>query len=122
MKDICSEEDIKFMVDTFYDKVNQDDLLSAVFNDFAEVDWKHHLPRMYEFWNFIILGIPGYKGQPFPVHAVLPVNKNHFERWIEIFTQNIDEHFSGTNADIAKQKAANIAGIFQHKMGLMGNE
>jgi hemoglobin len=118
-KDISTEDDIQLMVNTFYDKVNKDPLLSPVFNDFANVDWPHHLPKMYQFWNFIILGIPGYKGQPFPVHVKLPVTTEHFERWLELFKSNIEEHFSGSNADMAKEKASNIAGVFQYKMGLL---
>lgn len=118
-RDILNENDVEIMVNTFYDKVNQDQLLSPVFNDVAQVDWPHHLPKMYQFWNFIILGIPGYKGQPYPMHAKLPVRTEHFTRWLEIFKINIDEHFSGSNAELAKEKAGNIAGVFQYKMGLI---
>lgn len=119
MKEIQTEEDIKTMVDTFYEKVNNDELLSPIFNDFAEVDWPHHLPKMYKFWNSLILGIPGYKGQPFPMHARLPIVQDHFNRWVELFVKNIDENFTGQNAEIAKEKANHIALMFQFKMGLI---
>src|SRR5690606_13278699 len=113
------EEDIKKLVDGFYEKVNKDELLSPVFNDFARVDWPHHLPKMYGFWNFMVLGIPGYKGQPFPVHARLPVTAEHFGRWLDLFIKNTDEHFAGKNAELAKEKAGNIARVFQYKLGLL---
>lgn len=122
MKDITSEEDVKTMVDTFYGKVNEDPILSPVFNDFAAVDWPHHLPKMYMFWNFLILGIPGYKGQPFPAHVPLPVSQEHFERWLSLFRQNIDEQFAGPNAEMAKSKAENIAMVFQYRLGLLKKE
>lgn len=118
-KDILSEADVKYMVNTFYDKVNRDEVLSPVFNDFAKVDWPHHLPKMYAFWNFLILGIPGYKGQPFPMHAALPISQNHFDRWLELFKRNVDEHFSGMNASMAKAKAESIALTFQYKLGIL---
>lgn len=54
MKDITSEADIKLMVDSFYQKVNEDDLLGPVFNDIAQVNWENHLPRMYSFWESLI--------------------------------------------------------------------
>ena len=118
-KDISTEEDVKKMVDTFYDKVNSDLLLSPVFNDFAKVDWKHHMPKMYDFWNMLILGKSGYKGQPFPMHLRLPIQKDHFDKWLSLFHANIDENFSGSNAELAKSKADGVALTFQYKMGLL---
>lgn len=118
-KDIESIEDIKVMVDSFYDKVNQDELLGPIFNNIANTDWDHHLPKMYSFWNTLIFGVTDYKGQPFPVHAKLPLIKEHFNRWLELFTVNMDENFQGKNAEIAKFKAGNIAYIFQSKLNLL---
>jgi hemoglobin len=117
--DINSEEDVRLMVDTFYDKVNADKLLSPVFNDVAQVDWPHHLPKMYQFWNFLLLGISGYKGQPFPMHSKLPITHEHFNKWLELFNANIDENFSGVNSEMAKAKAQGIALTFQYKMGIL---
>ncbi len=119
LNDITTEDDVRTMVDTFYDKVNKDELLSPVFNDFAAVDWSRHLPVMYAFWNSLILGIPGYRGAPFPKHIELPISREHFERWLHLFRENIDEHFAGANADLAKLRAENIAQVFQYKMGLI---
>ncbi|WP_181307845.1 group III truncated hemoglobin [Rufibacter sp. XAAS-G3-1] len=116
--DIETEEDIRRLVDTFYDHVNQDDLLGPVFNGFAKVDWEHHLPKMYQFWSTVLFGSMAYKGQPFPRHLALPVDRTHFTRWIALFTQTVDELFAGAMADQAKQKATSIANIFQMKMGL----
>ena len=116
--DIQTEEDICRLVDSFYDHVNQDDLLGPVFNQFAKVDWEHHLPKMYEFWSTVLFGSMAYKGQPFPKHLALPVDRTHFTRWIALFTQTVDELFVGAMAEQAKQKATSIANIFQMKMGL----
>lgn len=119
MKDIETEEDIQLMVNRFYDKVNHDTLLSPVFNDFAGVNWDDHLPKMYLFWNAMILGKPGYNGKPFPPHAALPIHTEHFSRWLDLFIKNIDEKFSGANAEMTKEKARNIAGVFQYKLGIL---
>jgi hemoglobin len=56
LKEIQSEQEIKEMVDAFYDKVNKDQMLSPVFNDFAGVNWEKHLPVMYSFWSSVLLG------------------------------------------------------------------
>lgn len=117
--DIRHEEDIKYMVDSFYDLVNQDPMLSPVFNDHAQVNWAHHLPIMYRFWSSILLGTSSYNGQPFPKHAFLPVQKEHFDRWMVLFVQNIDALFEGPIAEMSKARAVNMARVFQLKMGLI---
>ncbi|WP_028979517.1 group III truncated hemoglobin [Sporocytophaga myxococcoides] len=119
MNDISNKEDIKTLVDRFYDKVNSDELLSPIFNDHAEVDWPKHLPTMYDFWNSLLLGSMEYKGQPFPKHMNLPVTKEHFERWIQLFTATLEENFTGPKADEALARAMNIARVFMSKMGLL---
>lgn len=118
-KDLENEADIKTLVDTFYESVNKDELLAPIFNEFAEVDWSHHLPVMYSFWSSVLFGSMAYKGQPFPKHMRLPIQKQHFQRWISLFTQSIDELFEGPKANEAKQKATSIAQIFQMKMGFL---
>ncbi|WP_242929430.1 group III truncated hemoglobin [Pontibacter vulgaris] len=118
-KALENEADIKLLVDTFYDKVNADELLSPIFNDFAQIDWDHHLPVMYTFWSTVLFGSMAYKGQPFPKHMRLPIDPGHFARWIELFTATVDELFEGESATEAKQKATSIAQIFQLRMGLL---
>jgi len=118
-KEIENEADIKLLVDTFYENVNQDELLEPVFNGFAQVDWESHLPTMYKFWSSLLLGTSTYRGQPFPKHLRLPVESKHFNRWISLFLLTVDSLFEGAKAEEAKQKAANIAHIFQMRMGLL---
>ena len=110
MKTLDNFDDIKVLVDSFYDKVNLDDLLSPVFNEHAKIDWDKHLPRMYNFWNTILLNEGDYKGSPFQKHESLPVNREHFDRWLLLFNQTVDALFEGENASEAK-KRANVIGI-----------
>ncbi|WP_347157096.1 group III truncated hemoglobin [Pontibacter chitinilyticus] len=119
-KDIETEADIKLLVDTFYENVNKDALLSPVFNEVAQVNWSSHLPVMYKFWSSVLFGTMAYKGQPFPKHLPLPIEPTHFNRWICLFTQTVDSLFDGSKAEDAKQKATSIAHIFQMKMGFIG--
>ncbi|RAK66994.1 group III truncated hemoglobin [Hymenobacter edaphi] len=116
LPDISTEADIQALVDRFYDKVNQDALLGPVFNDVAAVHWPAHLPTMYDFWSSILLGTARYKGRPFPKHLVLPIEKPHFQRWLELFYQTVQENFAGPKAEEAKVKALNIATMFEYRM------
>jgi hemoglobin len=118
LKDIATEQDIKTLVDSFYAKVNQDELLGPVFNEVARVNWDHHLPTMYRFWSTLLLHSMTYRGKPFPKHEVLPVRKEHFERWVSLFCQTVEEHFEGPKAREARGYALSIADTFQSRMGI----
>lgn len=109
-------DDVKMMVDTFYGKVRGDDLLGPVFNARIEDRWAQHLEKMYSFWQTTLLGEHTYSGRPFPPHATLPVGHQHFERWVKLFTETIDELFTGEKADEAKWRASKIAEMFEMKV------
>lgn len=119
MADITNEADVRHLVDEFYAAIRQDGLLNPIFSDVAQVDWAHHLPKMYAFWNQLILGIPGYAGAPFPPHTVLPVGREHFTRWVTLFHQTVDAHFAGPGAKRAKDAAASIAHTFAMRLGVI---
>jgi len=119
MRDIETEADVRLIVDEFYGAIREDALLNPIFTDVAQVDWAHHLPKMYAFWNGLILGIPGYAGAPFPPHTVLPVGLEHFSRWLELFQGTVDRHFTGPYAKRAKDAAGSIAHTFAMRMGLI---
>lgn len=119
LTDIATEADIKLLVDSFYDRVNRDELLSPVFNDFAKVEWDSHLPSMYKFWSTLLFRSMTYKGQPFPKHLPLPVAKEHFDRWLKLFKETVDSLFAGPKAEEAKGYAMSIADTFQLRMGLL---
>lgn len=118
-RDIESREDISLMVNTFYERVQKDPELDRMFNGVAQLDWEAHLPKMYNFWESIILHNPVYHGNPMKIHKVLdeksPLSKEMFETWIGLFTQTVDDLFEGPNADRAKSRAMSIATMIQMK-------
>jgi hemoglobin len=117
--DITTEQDVKTLVDSFYQKVNRDELLAPIFNEVAKVQWQEHLPTMYQFWSSILFRTNTYQGRPWPKHAVLPVDATHFARWLALFKATVDEHFSGPKAAEAKNAAASIADTFQNRRELL---
>jgi len=125
LPDITGRADIKRLIDSFYDKVKQDDTIGYIFNDVAKVDWEHHLPIMYDFWEGIIFQKGNYSGNPMSVHIALnqktPLLPAHFSRWKEIFLETVNELFEGTNAELARQRAVSIATMMQIKTGSSGN-
>jgi hemoglobin len=118
--DITHAADVRRLIDTFYEKVKEDELLGPIFNDIAKVDWAHHLPIMYGFWAFILLNSADtYKGNPiqkhFDLHAKFPLKIAHFDRWVAIFQESVDELFSGAGAENAKFRAFAIAETWKPK-------
>ena len=121
-KDIATLEDIKLLVNTFYYQVQTDDFLGPIFNEKIGNRWPEHLEKMYRFWQTILLEVHTYSGSPFPPHKQLPVAKEHFDRWMELFTQTTDNLFTGALADEAKLRAKNMAEMFNYKIEYFRNE
>lgn len=121
MHDIQNLNDIRQMVDTFYTKVQSDAFIGPIFNEKINERWPEHLEKMYGFWQTVLLDVRAYSGSPFPPHATLPINKEHFNRWLEIFKLNIDEQFIGPIAEEAKWRAEKMAEMFNYKIEYFRN-
>ncbi len=113
MNDISSKEDITLLVYKFYEKVNKDLELSPFFKD---LDFEKHMPKMIHFWCFALLNEPGYTTNVVEKHLQMPLKEAHFERWLFLFNETIDELFSGEIANQAKQRAQLIGWTIQSKI------
>lgn len=114
--DISTREDICKMVDSFYGKIRQDDLLGHIFNGVIQDNWPLHLEKMYGFWETILLNNHTYSGSPFAPHAFLDLHKHHFDRWLSLFNDNLDEQFMGDVTEDAKVRASKMAEMFLLKI------
>ncbi|MCW5909988.1 MAG: group III truncated hemoglobin [Cyclobacteriaceae bacterium] len=116
LKDIQALDDIRLLVNSFYDKAREDDLLKDIFNNIIQNRWPEHLEKMYRFWQTVLLEEHTYFGSPFLPHAHLPVEKEHFDRWLKLFYETVDEHFSGEKAERAKWQGERMAEMFLSKI------
>ncbi len=114
--DILTLDDVKLLVDTFYDRVRENDMLAPIFNEQIRDRWPEHLEKMYRFWQTVLLKEYTYAGSPFVPHAKLPVEHEHFEEWMELFTGTVDELFTGEKAREAKWRAGKMAEMFEMKI------
>jgi len=118
--DITDRRDVACLVNVFYDRVRDDDLLGPIFDDVAHVDWATHLPRMYDFWESVLFSTATFKGTPLVVHRALarhaPLTAEAFGRWVALFQTTVDDLFSGTMADHAKKSAVRIAATMEHSI------
>lgn len=106
------ESHIQALVHGFYARARADDLLGPVFA--AEVtDWNHHHLVIRDFWSRVLLGTERYVGSPYPVHVRLPVQPEHFERWLSLFRQAAAEFLPPAAANTAVAKAELMAASFK---------
>lgn len=118
-RQIQSREDIVLLVDSFYDKAKVDPLLGPVFTDVAKVNWEEHLPKLYNFWETILLGGEDYRGRPFPPHLPLDLKQEHFRRWLELFYETVDQNFTGLKANEVKVRSLAMARNFMINLELL---
>lgn len=114
--DIRTRDDIKLLVDSFYGKVQKDELIGPIFNERIQDRWAEHLEKMYAFWQTILLDEYTYSGRPFPPHAQLPISEEHFERWLQLFHETLEQRFEGPIAEEAKARGSKMAALFQIKL------
>ena len=119
-RDIASRADIERVVNHFYDRVRADEILGPIFDDVAHTDWDAHLPKMYDFWETVLFGASGFRGNPLAVHLVLagrvPLGTREFGRWLDLFHDSVDIAFRGPCAEAAKLRASRIAAVMQHHL------
>ncbi len=118
--DITCRNDIDTIVSLFYNKVKQDEFIGYFFSKVIQVNWDKHLPVMGDFWENILFHSGSYQGNPLTthkhIHQLSLTTKLHFERWLLLFNQTIDENFEGSNALLMKQRADGIATVMLAKI------
>ncbi len=109
---IASEEAIALCVQRFYERAQKDPLLAPVFVA-SIADWEHHLKKIQDFWSHALLGTARYSGFPFPAHMQLPVEPEHFSRWMALFEKTAQETLTPALAEKAVEKARHMSTCFQ---------
>ena len=115
-KEIAHIADIQLLVNSFYTTIRENALLGPIFDGVIGDRWPAHLEKMYRFWQTVLLEEHTYDGRPFPPHADLPVDREHFDTWVSIWHETIDQHFEGATAEEAKWRGVKMAGMFLSKM------
>lgn len=114
--DIATREDIDQLMISFYGRAMADPVIGYLFTEVAKLDLDHHLPMIGDFWESVLFGGGVYSRHgrnPLQVHEQLdrksPLEPQHFERWLVLFSESVDESFSGMRAAFVKQRSAMIA-------------
>jgi len=108
---------IERLVRRFYERVRGDALLGPIFEQRIS-DWEPHLQRMFAFWSSVALMTGRYHGTPMTKHLPLPVDGEHFDRWLALFEETARtacppeaaDHFVGRARRIAESLEMGVAG------------
>ena len=119
-QDIANRDDIRRLVDSFYAKALVDPVIGFLFTEVARIDLPTHLPKLYDFWETLLLGATSYQSSPlmphFHLHMRHPLETAHFVRWVELFHSTVDELFAGPIAQMAKVRSERIALNFRERI------
>lgn len=118
--DISCRADIELLIKRFYEKLLTDNSINYLFINVAQIDLPHHLPVLVDFWETILLQKNTYQKNAMQPHLALhqksPLQKHHFETWLNYFKETVDELFEGATAFTAKERATSIATVMQIKI------
>jgi hemoglobin len=117
MQDILNRTDVKRLVNTFYTKIRAHETLGPIFLSriSGDKEWEKHEEKLTDFWESNLFFKSLYNGNPLKPHLEVDkeqghsLGQEHFGMWLQLWVSNIDEHFSGDTAQIAKNKARNMA-------------
>ena len=107
-----TEQEIGTLVDRFYAKVRVDSEIGPIFNAIVD-DWPHHLALLKDFWSTVLLTTGRYKGDPMMRHLQLPLDPDHFSRWLALFAETAKEVMAPDHAEVIIAKSERIAGNFK---------
>ncbi|MGB1296302.1 MAG: group III truncated hemoglobin, partial [Flavobacteriales bacterium] len=117
MKSIESRDEINILVNAFYAKIRKDDLLGPIFNKhIAEEQWPAHLEKLTDFWESQLFRVSKFRGNPTLAHKNVDeahhhkIEQSHFNHWLSIWFETVDELFEGELALLAKNSAHRMAG------------
>jgi hemoglobin len=124
MNDLKTRQHIEILLKNFYEKALKDKVIGYIFTDVAKLDLEHHLPIITDFWEMVLFQTINfqekYHRSPMLVHLQLnektQLKPEHFQKWLELFNETIDELFSGEKANLAKFRAISIAKTIQMKV------
>lgn len=107
--DICTEADIREMVERFYGMIRADEALGPIFEAHVD-DWDEHLRTLSDFWSSMLLRTGRFRGAPMPRHMRLPgLSAELFERWLALFAESLQQHPNQQMAVRAADMATRIA-------------
>ncbi len=119
-RDLENRGDIEMVLQAFYQKATQDPVIGHFFTKVIKLDIQQHIPVIAGFWEAVLFGSRTYSKNVMEVHQHIhqlsSIKKEHLDRWVQLFTQTIDQFYEGEKATLMKQRGASIATLMDIKL------
>ena len=115
--EISEKEHVEKVVNKQYELLINDPKTRDIFQHLI---LEKHLPRIYDFWCFVLQINPEqnqYKGSVFEPHTKLNLKAEHFDIWLGHLAVAL-EPFQGSKAKEWMKKANQQAILFKYKLGI----
>lgn len=103
---------IERLVRAFYVRTRLDARLGPVFaaaaRDDPEAWWAAHQEKLVDFWTSVAGGPPRYHGRPAPAHHGLGIRSEHFDAWLALWRETLDETLPAPAAEDFYVRAARM--------------
>lgn len=122
--DITDRTSLETVLAAFYDQALQDREIGFFFTEIVPLDMQKHLPVITDFWESVVLGTRGYGKNVMEIHRrihqLAPIGQEHLDRWVQLFTQTIEAHYEGPNANLMAQRGRSIATLMYLRLNHSG--
>ena len=126
IRDIETKQDIERMLLQFYRKAFADDLIGHFFTEVFPLNLDVHVPAIAAFWESIVFDSHTYSRNVMQAHehvsSLSRIRTEHLDRWVHLFHQTVDEHFSGDRAGLMKQRARSVATLMDIRINHPNNK
>jgi len=113
LTDLSTCADIDALLRDFYSRALIDEELVEPFTELREQGLESHLPVMCDFWETVLFGTKSYRGSALTVHKGLhethPLTVVHFQRWLVLWIEVVEERHAGPFATRAVVQASRMA-------------
>ncbi len=118
---VVSEDRIREVVTTFYQRVRRDELIGPIFER-RVADWPSHLDLLCDFWSSALNRSGRYRGRPMPRHLGLGLEQPHFRRWLSLFSATCGELCTPGEAALFAERSQRMAAGMMVMLGLTPRE
>lgn len=122
-RDIQDREDLLQLVTTFYQRLLEKEEFAHIFLQVAKIDIAEHLTVIVDFWEGVLFQTGTYRNNALKVHLKInhkyPLLEAHFNQWLTVFNNTVDDLFEGDISEKAKVRALSITTIIRMKISAM---
>jgi hemoglobin len=114
------EAAIESCVEDFHIRAYGDPVLAPLFGQ-GVTNLPEHLRGVGDFWRQVLLDSGSHPGSPYAAHMDLPLEPEHFDRWLSYFRESAERTLPKDMAAAAVAKAEQVVAELRLRRGALGS-